>query len=29
MYYEQRGWQPDGLPTPETIESLGLTPVTA
>jgi len=29
MYYEQRGWQSDGLPTPETIESLGLTPITA
>lgn len=25
MYYEQRGWNSDGLPKPETIESLGLT----
>ena len=24
MYYEQRGWSPDGLPTPATIENLGL-----
>jgi aldehyde:ferredoxin oxidoreductase len=24
MYYEQRGWNSDGLPKPETIESLGL-----
>jgi len=24
MYYEQRGWTSDGLPKPETIESLGL-----
>ncbi|MGA2503566.1 MAG: aldehyde ferredoxin oxidoreductase family protein [Anaerolineales bacterium] len=24
IYYEQRGWKPDGLPKPETIESLGL-----
>jgi len=24
MYYEQRGWTQDGLPTPETIERLGL-----
>ncbi len=27
MYYEQRGWTTDGLPKPETIESLGLTAV--
>jgi aldehyde:ferredoxin oxidoreductase len=24
MYYEQRGWTPDGLPTPQTISRLGL-----
>ncbi|MFH2104255.1 MAG: aldehyde ferredoxin oxidoreductase family protein [Chloroflexota bacterium] len=24
MYYEQRGWSPEGLPTPETIDNLGL-----
>jgi aldehyde:ferredoxin oxidoreductase len=24
MYYEQRGWDPNGLPLPATIESLGL-----
>jgi aldehyde:ferredoxin oxidoreductase len=29
MYYEQRGWTPDGLPTPETIEALGLEAVVA
>ncbi|HEX7620523.1 MAG TPA: aldehyde ferredoxin oxidoreductase family protein [Anaerolineales bacterium] len=29
MYYEQRGWTPDGLPTPETIETLGLEAVVA
>jgi aldehyde:ferredoxin oxidoreductase len=29
MYYEQRGWTSDGLPTPETIESLGLEMVAA
>ena len=27
MYYEQRGWTEDGMPKPETIESLGLRPV--
>jgi aldehyde:ferredoxin oxidoreductase len=29
MYYEQRGWTSDGLPTPEKIESLGLRAVVA
>jgi aldehyde:ferredoxin oxidoreductase len=29
MYYEQRGWSPEGLPTPEKIESLGLKAVVA
>jgi aldehyde:ferredoxin oxidoreductase len=29
MYYEQRGWNSDGLPKPETIESLGLKAVVA
>jgi len=29
MYYEQRGWTSDGLPKPETIESLGLKAVVA
>ena len=29
MYYEQRGWTTDGLPKPETIESLGLKAVVA
>jgi len=29
MYYEQRGWTSDGLPKPETIESLGLNAVVA
>ena len=29
MYYEQRGWSPDGLPTPVTIENLGLKAVVA
>ena len=29
MYYEQRGWSLDGLPTPATIESLGLKAVVA
>jgi aldehyde:ferredoxin oxidoreductase len=29
MYYEQRGWTSDGLPTPEKIESLGLKAVVA
>jgi aldehyde:ferredoxin oxidoreductase len=29
MYYEQRGWTPDGLPTPATIETLGLKAVVA
>jgi aldehyde:ferredoxin oxidoreductase len=29
MYYEQRSWTPDGLPTPETIEALGLEAVVA
>jgi len=24
MYYEQRGWSENGLPTPETLERLGL-----
>jgi aldehyde:ferredoxin oxidoreductase len=24
MYYEQRGWNANGLPTPETLERLGL-----
>jgi aldehyde:ferredoxin oxidoreductase len=24
MYYEQRGWTPEGLPAPETLEKLGL-----
>lgn len=24
MYYEQRGWSSDGLPTPQTLENLGL-----
>jgi aldehyde:ferredoxin oxidoreductase len=24
MYYEQRGWTSDGLPTPQTLEALGL-----
>ena len=24
MYYEQRGWDADGLPRPETLERLGL-----
>jgi aldehyde:ferredoxin oxidoreductase len=27
MYYEQRGWTHDGLPTPETLERLGLTAI--
>jgi len=27
MYYEQRGWTPDGLPTPQTLSRLGLTEV--
>ena len=29
MYYEQRGWGMDGLPKPETIDSLGLKAVVA
>jgi aldehyde:ferredoxin oxidoreductase len=29
MYYEQRGWNQDGLPKPETIENLGLNVVFA
>ncbi len=29
IYYEQRGWKPDGLPKPETIESLGLKAIVA
>jgi len=29
MYYEQRGWTQDGLPTPETIERLGLKEIVA
>ena len=29
MYYEQRGWDSNGLPTAETIESLGLQLVAA
>jgi aldehyde:ferredoxin oxidoreductase len=29
MYYEQRGWSSNGLPTPETIEKLGLKTVVA
>jgi aldehyde:ferredoxin oxidoreductase len=29
MYYEQRGWNSDGLPKPETIESLGLKAIVA
>jgi aldehyde:ferredoxin oxidoreductase len=29
MYYEQRGWNSNGLPTSETIENLGLTAVIA
>jgi aldehyde:ferredoxin oxidoreductase len=29
IYYEQRGWKPDGLPKPETIENLGLKSVVA
>jgi aldehyde:ferredoxin oxidoreductase len=29
MYYEQRGWSLDGLPTPATIDSLGLKAVVA
>jgi len=29
MYYEQRGWTSDGLPKPETIESLGLKAIVA
>jgi aldehyde:ferredoxin oxidoreductase len=29
MYYEQRGWNPDGLPTPETLARLGLSGVVA
>jgi aldehyde:ferredoxin oxidoreductase len=29
MYYEQRGWDSDGLPKPETIESLGLKAIVA
>ena len=24
MYYEQRGWDSNGIPTPQTLESLGL-----
>ena len=24
MYYEQRGWDDNGIPTPQTLESLGL-----
>lgn len=28
MYYQQRGWTPDGLPTPETLERLGLAALT-
>ena len=28
MYYEQRGWTTDGLPTPETLEALGLAELT-
>ena len=24
MYYEQRGWTPNGLPKPETLSRLGL-----
>ena len=27
MYYEQRGWDSNGLPTPQTLEALGLQPV--
>jgi aldehyde:ferredoxin oxidoreductase len=29
MYYEQRGWDTDGQPTPATLESLNLTAMTA
>jgi aldehyde:ferredoxin oxidoreductase len=29
MYYEQRGWTNDGIPTPEKVESLGLKAVVA
>jgi len=29
MYYEQRGWSPDGLPTSSTLELLGLEAVVA
>lgn len=29
MYYEQRGWTPDGLPMPEKLDNLGLTAVVA
>jgi len=29
MYYEQRGWTSNGLPTPETLDRLGLSAVVA
>jgi aldehyde:ferredoxin oxidoreductase len=29
MYYEQRGWDNNGLPTPETLETLNLTALLA
>ena len=29
MYYEQRGWTPTGLPTPATLERLGLNSLVA
>ena len=29
MYYEQRGWTPNGLPTPETLDKLGLSALVA
>ena len=29
MYYEQRGWNSDGMPLPETLEKLGLSALAA
>jgi len=29
LYYEQRGWDSNGLPKPETLERLGLTQLVA
>jgi aldehyde:ferredoxin oxidoreductase len=29
MYYEQRGWNANGIPTPETLEKLNLATIAA